>query len=150
MIDLCLLTQKNQTLQGVIGQNIALWQNLWVGVGRFERRSSARRLRSAAGSINSGRHILESRCAERCANDAFSTSFQATLIKVQMVARNEVQNASVAQRSAHRDSRIWRPELIEPAAERKRRARGRRPTFKSAYPDPQILPQCNISSNYPP
>ena len=40
----------------------------------------ARRLRSAAGSINSGRHILESRCAERCANDAFSTSFQATLI----------------------------------------------------------------------
>ena len=29
------------------------------------------------------------------------------------------------------------------------RARGRRPTFKSPYPDPQILPQCNISSNYP-
>ena len=65
------------------------------------------------------------------------------------VARNEVENASFAQRSAHRDSRIWRPELIEPAAERKRRARGRRPTFKSANPDPQILPQCNISSNYP-
>ena len=39
------------------------------------------------------------------------------------VARNEVKNASFAQRSAHRDSRIWRPELIEPAAERKRRAR---------------------------
>ena len=34
------------------------------------------------------------------------------------VARNEVKNASFAQRSAHRDSRIWRPELIEPAAER--------------------------------
>ena len=65
------------------------------------------------------------------------------------VARNEVKNSSFAQPSAHRDSRIWRPELIEPAAERKRRARGRRPTFKSAYPDPQILPQCNISSNYP-
>ena len=65
------------------------------------------------------------------------------------VARNEVENASFAQRSAHRDSRIWRPELIEPAAQRKRRARGRRPTVKSAYPDPQILPQCNISSNYP-
>ena len=65
------------------------------------------------------------------------------------VARNEVENASFAQRSAHRDSRIWRLELIEPAAERKRRARGRRPTFKSAYPDRQILPQCNISSNYP-
>ena len=65
------------------------------------------------------------------------------------VARNEVKNASFAQRSAHRDSRIWRPELIEPAAERRRRARGRRPTFKSAYPDPQFLPQCNISSNYP-
>ena len=65
------------------------------------------------------------------------------------VARNEVKNASFAQRSAHRDSRIWRPELIEPAEERKWRARGRRPTCKSAYPDPQILPQCNISSNYP-
>ena len=52
------------------------------------------------------------------------------------VARNEVENASFAQRSAHRDSRIWRPGLIEPAAERKRRARGRRLTFKSAYPDP--------------
>ena len=83
MIDLCLLTQKNQTLYGVIGRNIALWQNLWVAVGRFERRSSsarARHLRSAAGSINSGRHVLESRCAERCANDAFSTSFRATLM----------------------------------------------------------------------
>ena len=65
------------------------------------------------------------------------------------VARNEVENSSFAQRSAHNDSRIWRPELIEPAAERTRRARGRRPTFKSAYPNPQILPQCNISSNYP-
>ena len=64
------------------------------------------------------------------------------------VAWNEVKNASFAQCSAHRDSRIWRLELIEPAAERKRRARGRRPAFKSAYPDPQILPQCNISSNY--
>ena len=60
------------------------------------------------------------------------------------VARNEVENTSFAQRSAHRNSRIWRLELIEPAAERKRRARGRRPTSKSAYPDPQILPQCNI------
>ena len=39
------------------------------------------------------------------------------------VARDEVKNASFAQRSAHRDSRIWRPELIEPAAERKQRAR---------------------------
>ena len=39
------------------------------------RRPRARRLRSAAGSINSGRHILESRCA----NDVFSTSFRATL-----------------------------------------------------------------------
>ena len=65
------------------------------------------------------------------------------------VAQNEVKNASFAQPSAHRDSRIWRSELIEPAAEPKRRARGRRLTFKSAYPDPQILPQCNISSNYP-
>ena len=36
------------------------------------------------------------------------------------VALNEVENASFAQRSAHRDSRIWRPELIEPPAERNR------------------------------
>ena len=43
MIDLCLLTEENQTLKGVIGRNIALWQNLWVGVGRFERRSSSAR-----------------------------------------------------------------------------------------------------------
>ena len=28
---------------GVIGRNIALWQNLWVGVGRFEHRSSSAR-----------------------------------------------------------------------------------------------------------
>ena len=78
-------------------------------------------------------------------------SLPGTFLQLQLkVARNEVENASLAQRSAHRDSRIWRPELIEPAAERKRRARGRRPTFKLAYPDPQILPQCNISSNYPP
>ena len=39
------------------------------------------------------------------------------------VAPNEVKTALFAQRSAHRDSKIWRPELIEPAAERKRRAR---------------------------
>ena len=26
---------------GVIGRNIALWQNLWVGGGRFDRRSSS-------------------------------------------------------------------------------------------------------------
>ena len=67
------------------------------------------------------------------------------------LSRKSLSSPSFAQRPAHRDSRIWRPELIEPAAERKRRARarGRRPTLKSAYPDPQILPQCNISSNYP-
>ena len=47
-----------------------------MNVGRCPHAS---RLRSAAGSINSGRHILESRCAERCANDAFLTSFRATL-----------------------------------------------------------------------
>ena len=51
------------------------WADLNAG-----RNLRARRLRSVAGSINSGRHILESRCAERCANDAFSTSFRATLI----------------------------------------------------------------------
>ena len=85
-------------------------------------------------------------CMYVFASTSSSEDFHTNKLKV---ARNEVENASFAQRSAHCDSRIWRPELIEPAAERKRRARGRRPTFKSAYPDPQILPQCNISSNYP-
>ena len=53
------------------------------------RRPRARRLRSAAGSINSGRHILESRCAERCANDVFSTSFRATLTEVSSFALSD-------------------------------------------------------------
>ena len=44
-----------------------------------EVNGGARRLRSAAGLYNSGRNILESRCADRCANDAFLTSFRATL-----------------------------------------------------------------------
>ena len=30
IIDLCLLTQKNQTLQGVFGWTIALWQKVWA------------------------------------------------------------------------------------------------------------------------
>ena len=46
MIDLSLLTQKNQTLQRVIGWNIAGWQILWVRAGRFERAPS-----SARGSL---------------------------------------------------------------------------------------------------
>ena len=52
-----------------------------------------------------------------------SPRFSLSLKDELKVARNEVENASIAQRSAHRDSRIWRLELIEPAAERKRRAR---------------------------
>ena len=52
------------------------------------------------------------------------------------VARNEVKNASFAQCSAHRDSRIWRPELIEPAAERKRRARGTTTDVQIGLPRP--------------
>ena len=55
-----------------VGRGRPIWTSVVV-------RARARRLRSAAGSINSGRHILESRCAERCANDAFLTSFRATL-----------------------------------------------------------------------
>ena len=58
MIDLCLLTEKNQTLKGVIGRNIALWQNLWVGVGRFERRSSSARASLAlCGRFNQFRSL---------------------------------------------------------------------------------------------
>ena len=87
-----------------------------------------------------------SRCLRIHFTAEFAPFFHSRKVKV---ARNEVKNSSFAQRSAHRDSRIWRPELIEPAAERKRRARRRRRTFKSAYSDPQVFPQCNISSNYP-
>ena len=61
------------------------------------------------------------------------TRFTRWIFCIVKVARNEVENASFAQRSAHRDSRKWRPELIEPAVECKRRARGRRLMFKSAY-----------------
>ena len=75
MMDICLLTQKNQTLEGIFGWNIALWQNIWVGIGQFLSNWTAARaslaLCGAAESINSGRHILESRRADRCANDAF-------------------------------------------------------------------------------
>ena len=35
--------------------------------------------RNFVNTSHSGRHILESRCADRCANDAFLTSFRATL-----------------------------------------------------------------------
>ena len=68
--------------------------------------------------------------------DSKSGSQMATAFSLLKVAWNEVKSASFAQRSAHRDSRIWRPESIEPAAERIRRARRRRRTFKSAYSDP--------------
>ena len=37
--------------------------------------------------VYSGRHILESRCAERCANDAFLTSFRATLKMTKVPSR---------------------------------------------------------------
>ena len=50
------------------------------------------------------------------------------------VARNEIKNASFAQRSAHRESKNRVLKLIEPAAERNQRARGRRRTFKSPNP----------------
>ena len=65
---------KVDVLKSTIENGIALCQNLWVGVGQFERRSSSARA-SLALCGRFGRHILESRCAERCANDAFSTSF---------------------------------------------------------------------------
>ena len=38
---------------GVIGRNIALWQNLWVGEGRFERRSSSARVACALRPVQS-------------------------------------------------------------------------------------------------
>ena len=46
---------------------------------RLSERLRARRLRSAAESINSSCHILELQCADRCANDAFLTSFSSYL-----------------------------------------------------------------------
>ena len=65
------------------------------------------------------------------------------------VARNEVKNASFAQRSAHCEVRNMATGIGRTGCRAQAtRARGRR-TFESAYPDPQILPQCNISSNYP-
>ena len=58
---------KYCTVAKSVGQGRRIWTSVVI---------RACRLRSAAGSINSGRHILESRCAERCANDAFLTSFR--------------------------------------------------------------------------
>ena len=72
------VTLHLQALSGVIGRNIALWQNLWVEVGRFEHRLSSARVTCALRPVRSIRHILESRCAEHCASNAFLTSFQAT------------------------------------------------------------------------
>ena len=68
---------KYCTVAKFMGRRRPIWMSVVV-----RRRLCARRLRSAAGSINSGRHILESRCAERCANDAFLTSFRATLTQM--------------------------------------------------------------------
>ena len=64
-------------------------------------------------------------------------------------ARNEVENASMAQRSAHRCSRKWRPDLIASVAEHKRRASSRSLRPKLASPDPYFSPHCHFSSNYP-
>ena len=66
------------------------------------------------------------------------------------VARNEVKNASFAQLCTS-----WRQKYGErnwsnrPQSAGDARVLGQGRTFKLAYPDPQILPQCNISSNYP-
>ena len=46
---------------------------------KWRERLRARRLRYAAELINSDRHILESRCADHCANEAFLTSFRVTV-----------------------------------------------------------------------
>ena len=78
MKDKCLLTPKIQSLQGVFGRNIALWQQVLVGIGRFPSKwPPARASLALCGRVNC--HILESRCGERCANNEFLTSSQATL-----------------------------------------------------------------------
>ena len=124
------------------------WQETQCPEGRLQKNNGGRAV------ANTGRSHHQSE-AQQCQRQDYhhKTTKEASKklndVHSFKVARNEVENASFAQRSAHRDSRIWRPELIEPAAECKQRARGRRPTFKSAYPDPQILPQCHIQSNYP-
>ena len=74
------LKWKNQTIGGnwtkycTVAKSVGWAWPIWPSVV-----ICAYYFRSAAGSINSGRHILESRCAERCANKAFLTSFRATL-----------------------------------------------------------------------
>ena len=62
------------------------------------------------------------------------------LLEKVKVARNEVKNASFAQRTAHGDSRTWHPELIDLAAERKQRARNRSLRQKLAYPHRDLAP----------
>ena len=56
MIDIRLLTQKNQTLQRVFGWNIALRQKVWVGKGRFLSKWTAARARVAC-ALRPGRSV---------------------------------------------------------------------------------------------
>ena len=66
-----------------------------------------------------------------------------------MVARNEVKNVSFAQRSAHREVKNMATG-IDWTGRRVQATRARTMMdVQLANPDPQILPQCNISSNYP-
>ena len=82
MIDMSVLSQKNQTLQVLFGWNIELWQNLFVWVGGLDHQRvhvayALRPVRSIPVTI-----FLTSQGAERFANDALLTSFRATLSSI--------------------------------------------------------------------
>ena len=65
----------NWTKYCTVAKSVGRGRPIWTSVVVRARVACALR------PVQSGRHILESRCAERCASDAFSTSFRATLIK---------------------------------------------------------------------
>ena len=63
----------NWTKYCTVAKSVGRGRPIWTSVVVRAHVSCAQR------PVQSGDHILESRCAERCANDAFLTSFRATL-----------------------------------------------------------------------
>ena len=69
---------ENPNITGGIWMKYCTVAKVWVRIGQFLSKWPAVRASLAlCGRVN--HHILESRCADRCANDAFLTSFWATL-----------------------------------------------------------------------
>ena len=147
MIDLCLLTQKMKHYRGVIGRNIALWQNLWVGVGLFERRSSSARAPLALCSrFNQFRSPYSWITMRRALRKRRVFDFVPVPSYLKLGTKSKTRRLRSILCIVK--SRKWRPELIESAAEHKRHTRWR--SLMTGLPIANFAAvQCNISSKYP-